>query len=293
MPTFRFPDRINSNFEGYNAFLNLWEFGNDKMFESIIIDFQENIWFEANLSACLGAVISKFEESYNDVQFINMNYSLNNILSKNGFLLNFGGQTVLDLYNTTVSYKKYKVTEEKLIKSYLDEKLLQKDEFPTLSNLLRKKIGESIFEIFSNADIHGGCTHVYSCGQYFPNKTPPKLDFTIVDLGKTIKRNVSDFTEQPIKGVDAIKWAISEGNTTKKGNHPGGLGLKIINEFIRLNKGKMQIVSADGYWEIANNLEFSSSFEFNFPGTIINLEFKLDDSNKYHLNTEIGLDDIF
>ncbi|NIW80623.1 MAG: hypothetical protein GWN16_14705, partial [Calditrichae bacterium] len=95
-----------------------------------------------------------------------------------------------------------------------------KKSFPEMSTLLRKKINESIFEIFNNASIHGKCNEVFSCGQYFPKKDI--LDFTVVDLGRTIKRNVSDFLNKSIAGVESIQWAVSEGNTTKVGSIPGG-----------------------------------------------------------------------
>jgi hypothetical protein len=49
----------------------------------------------------------------------------------------------------------------------------------------------------------------------------------------------------------AIEWALQEGNTTRKGSVPGGLGLKLIREFIAMNKGRIQIVSDRGYWEFS------------------------------------------
>ena len=290
---YEIPSKVKSDFSGYQVFIDLLESTKNLSFEEVELDFENNTWFEANLCAALGSVISRIENSFNTVHLKNMNGLLNTILSKNGFLKNFGGQLVLDLYNTTVQYQKYKVTEEKLIKKYLDEELLQKNEFPKLSKLLRKKIGESIFEIFSNAEIHGGCTHVYSCGQHYPKKKPPRLDFTIVDLGKTIKKNVSDYLNSPITGVEAINWAVTEGHTTKSGNHPGGLGLKVIQEFLNLNNGKMQIVSSDGYWQLVRKQIVSYSYPKPFPGTIINLEFNLDDSGFYYIDEELSTDDIF
>jgi len=105
------------------------------------------------------------------------------------------------------------------------------------------EIIRSIFEIYSNAVLHGDCLNVYSCGQFYPRKTPPRIDFTIVDVGKTIKKNVNNFLQKELSGIDAIEWALAENNTTKpkEKNIPGGLGLKIICEFARLNNGKVHI----------------------------------------------------
>jgi len=290
---YQVPNRVSSDYEGYRIFIDLLEQTKQLSFDEVVLDFSSNSWFEANLCAGLGAVIAKIESDFNRVTLVNMRSDLEVILSKNGFLMNFGRQLALDFYNTTVKYQKYKVTEEKLIKKYLDEELLQKSDFPKLSLLLRKKIGESIFEIFSNAGLHGGCTHVYSCGQHYPNKLPPRLDFTIVDLGRTIRKNVSDFLRQPVSGAEALVWAVKEGNTTKVGNHPGGLGLKVIQEFLKKNNGKMQIVSADGYWELVRNKIAVKSYAKSFPGTLINLEFNLDDQGYYSLVDELTIDDIF
>ena len=293
MIRFEFPKNVGSNYAGYQVFIDLIEATKELDFDTIELDFAKNTWFEANLCAGLGAIISGIEENFNSVKLINLHGWPETILRKNNFLVHFGGEPMLDRYNTTVQYQKYKVSEEKLIKKYLDEDLLQKEEFPEISEVLRKKIGESIFELFSNAYIHGGCTHVYSCGQHYPNKQPPRLDFTIVDMGNTIKKKVSDFLDSSISGTGAIEWAFMEGNTTKQGNHPGGLGLKVIQEFMRANNGKIQIVSADGYWEMIKGAVSTSEYEAPFPGSLINLEFNLDDLSYVQEYDNISIDDIF
>ncbi|MDR4507873.1 MAG: hypothetical protein MRJ65_06500 [Candidatus Brocadiaceae bacterium] len=44
-----------------------------------------------------------------------------------------------------------------------------------------KKITESIYEIFVNAQIHSETDFIYTCGQFFPNKH--MIEFTIKDTG--------------------------------------------------------------------------------------------------------------
>jgi hypothetical protein len=114
-------------------------------------------------------------------------------------------------------------------------------------------------------------------------------------LGNTIQKNVSEYLKSNISGKEAIIWAISENNTTKpkSNNIPGGLGLKIMLEFVKMNKGKVQIVSGDGYWQFDKNGEFSNKLEVSFPGTIVNLEFNLDDSSFYYLKNETAKDILF
>ena len=120
---------------------------------------------------------------------------------------------------------------------------------------------------------------------------------TIVDLGQSIKANVNRhlkmINESLVTGAEAIQWAVIKGHTTKIGNKPGGLGLGVIREFVDLNKGKLQIVSSDGFWEYKNRKILSKTLDESFPGTIANLEFNLDDKNFYQLKSEISLNNIF
>ncbi|WP_147473867.1 hypothetical protein [Chryseobacterium nematophagum] len=59
----------------------------------------------------------------------------------------------------------------------------------------------------------------------------------------------SKFLGEDIDAKEAIVWAMKMGNTTKTGSNPGGLGLAVIFEFIEKNKGKIQVISADGFYE--------------------------------------------
>ena len=136
---------------------------------------------------------------------------------------------------------------------------------------------------------------MYSCGQFYPQKPPPRIDFTIVDVGRTIKKNVCDYLKADMPGIQAILWAIKENNTTKpkENNIPGGLGLKIICDFARLNNGKVQIVSSDGCWQLIKGREMYDALDFPFPGTLVNLEFNLNDESFYYLQSEKPEDIIF
>ncbi len=288
---FQFPKSIESNFEGYNALMDFYDKIKDLAFDEIILDFSNTRWLEANLIAILGAILNKAQSNPNNVRIENLSKEIESLLSRNHFLSHFGKLQILDYYETTIKYRKFKITEEKLFKDYLDRELLSKKAMPDMSVLLRKKINESIFEIFNNAVIHGDCDNIFSCGQYYPKKK--KLDFTIVDIGRTIKINVNDYMKNNLSGKDAIEWAVTEGNTTKQGPIPGGLGLSLIREFLEKNGGKIQIISADGYWEQKGDSENSNVFSLSFPGTVVNLEFSIKDGNYYCLSSEINEKEIF
>jgi len=289
------PKDICSNYIGYAFFIELINKTKDTFLEDIYLDFSETKWFEANLCAVLGAIINSLQFRLNNVELINLQANVERIFCRNHFLASFGGMILPDITETTIKYRKNKLTDEKLIKEFLDTELIQKSDFPKLSEVAQKEIARSIFEIYSNAIIHGNCDHVYSCGQYFPNKRPPRIDFTIVDLGRTIKVNVNEFLRTSMSGKESIEWAIEANNSTKPKHNkiPGGLGLKLILDFVRLNKGKIQIVSSGGYWEMNKGKINAAEFDNEFPGTLVNIEFNLDDRNFYYLKDEKVEDIIF
>jgi hypothetical protein len=293
-----FPKKITSNYNGFKALICFYKELSVISDTKIIIDFRKCRYFEANLSSVLGAIFSSISmRNNNEIQISNLNYALDNIFKRNGFLSKFGTAKMPDEYNTTISYQEFEEDKGVNFKDYIRDNLLRKDDFPELSVLAEKKINESIFELFENAHTHGNCDKIHTCGQYFPNHNPPRIDMTIVDLGQSIKANVNRHLEMIgkniISGTEAIQWAVIKGHTTKIGNNPGGLGLDVIREFVDLNKGKLQIVSSDGFWEYKKGKASTKTLSESFPGTIANLEFNLDDKNFYQLSSEVSLDNIF
>jgi hypothetical protein len=288
-----FPKEIQSSYEGYKQLLDFYGKIKDCFADDVVIDFQRTTWFDANLLSILGAILNKAKGNLNDIELVNINSDRIELLwQRNHFLSHFGGYKLPDFYQSTIKYRKFKIAEEKVFKDYLDSELLSKKAMPDMTLLLRKKINESIFEIFNNAVIHGNCKNIFSCGQYYHRYK--KLDFTIVDLGITIKANVKNYLKKKLN-QNSICWAVQEGNTTKKGNIPGGLGLSLIRSFLSVNQGKIQIVSADEYLEQDVDGQIHvSTFSGEFPGTIVNLEFNLNDRHSYCLASEqINPEDIF
>lgn len=290
---FLIQNKVMSDFEGYNSLINLSYAISQNPDNGIILDFKNNAKFEANLSAILGAICSLKEEQKKTITIINLKPSLLKVLQKNKFLCSYGWESLPDTKNTIITFQKFTPYADIEFMDYIKNELLSKPDFPKLSRLLGKKINESIFEIFENARTHGHCKHIHTCGQYFSSEGIKRLDMTIVDMGQTIKANVNDYLHTNFSGSEAIEWALVYGNTTKTGNIPGGLGLDIIFEFIKLNKGKIQIVSSDGYWEYRNGETENKIFANPFPGTIVNIEFNLDDKDSYRLTAEVSLKNIF
>lgn len=284
---YKLPDRVKSNSLGFDSLTLLFHKINKITGHAINLDFVNCKLFEANLCAVLGAICDHVFNNGNSVSFTNLSPHIETVFSKNGFLNYLDSDSDKnDVHETIIQYQKFKSSDHIEFTKYLDTKLLTRQDMPQMSHLLQRKINESIHEIFENAVTHGDCDYVYSCGQCYPDVDPPKIDFTIVDLGNTIKLNVNEFLKSEKNGTETIKWAVDEMNTTKIGNTPGGLGLKLIREFMAANNGKIQIISADGFWQQEKKNIFVQEYSMSFPGTIVNLEFNIEDTSYYYLVDE-------
>ena len=110
-----------------------------------------------------------------------------------------------------------------------------------------------------------------------------------------MKKNIQKKLGLILDPKDAIEWAITGDNTTRKleDGKPGGLGLKFLIEFIELNGGKIQIASDTGYWSLASDGRARHRFSIPFPGTIVNIEINTADAKSYCLLSELSPKDIF
>jgi anti-anti-sigma regulatory factor len=285
-----------SRFDGYGYLLELHARCKDLFLDEIRLDFSKVNWFDANLCAVLGALINTWQRNLNSVELINLSKGIADVFSKNWFLKSFGKETILDNNSTTVTYKRFKLEETNVFIPYVFNDVLSRAGFVDLSFGVKKELTNNFLEIFMNAK-HGISDEVYCCGQFYPQAKIPKLDFTIVDIGQTIKENVNKHLDSNLTGEDTIKWALRKGNTTKQKDDgvPGGLGLDRISNFIKLNRGVLQIVSNDGFFELNDGRENFRTFAngFSFPGTIVNVEFNLGDTSHYILKSEIPQNIIF
>ena len=214
------------------------------------------------------------------------------ILKKNQFLAKFGYPTLLDSNQTTLPFKQFQLKTGSLFSMYLDQFLKGKG-IPQMTHALTKKFRHSLLELFQNAAMHSESEYgIFVCGQFYPYKQ--RLDFTIADAGIGIRETVRRYFQNKISSCSAIRWALAEGHTTKRGQkQPGGLGLKLIKDFIQLNQGKIQIVSRFGFYEYSTAGESFSKMEEDFPGTCVNIEINTADKNSYCLNSELKTEDIF
>ena len=284
-------NRIESDFDGFKAIANIAVRTQKVQKKSITLDFSSCCFFEANMSAPLYAVISRLKNASNDVSIENIPQNVSNILQKNKFLTHFNRSEMRDVNQTTLPFRIFADTEEGLFNEYIVS-YMQGKGIPAMSKELTKRFRQSLLEIFLNAVLHSeSASGIFVCGQYYPTKQ--RLDFTIADAGIGIPENVRRYTRNQMSACDAIQWAMQEGHTTKTGNQPGGLGLKLIKDFIHINKGKMQIVSQSGYYTYSATEDSILDMALDFPGTCINIEINTADTSSYCLQSELTSEDIF
>lgn len=235
--------------------------------------------------APLYAVIAKLERSSNQVKVQNISSKVEDILQRNQFLTIFNHIVVEDTKQTTLPFKIFEPHAGKQFYRYLNSQMTGRG-MPIMTARLIKRFRLSLLEIFQNAKMHARSdAGIFVCGQYFPYMN--RLDFSVVDAGIGIRDNVRAYTGQrSMNSCSAIRWALTEGNSTQTTDHPGGLGLKLIKSFIRLNEGKFQIISRFGYYQFTAEGEKFTDMENDFPGTCVNIEINTSDTNIYKLSSE-------
>lgn len=286
-------EKLQSNYSGFERIIKLYE--KIKILNSgdnLILDMPT--WFDANMCAPFGAILS-IPHNKKVIITLNCEDQVVEILQKNQFLPNFGFNrpSKPDYYGSTIEYVKFDANGDKNFKKYVETHFGNNvHRLPKMSPQLLRKFRESLYEIFGNSVFHSETNHIFACGQYFHSQN--RLDFSIVDLGIGFHGNINKKMNLNLSPEKAIVWAMEENQTTKKGGTvPGGLGLKLIKEFIKKNEGKMQIVTYSGYWEFSKRKTTINTFSSCFPRTVVNIEINTADSSYYMLESEIGYEKIF
>jgi hypothetical protein len=280
---------IYSNYQGFITLVGLAERISALQYSPIVLDLSTTYWLDANMCAPLGAILYHASRRLNQVVFINIPAPVQKILQKNGFLSYYGHEKALDEWGTTIQYNRFERKDDRYFGAYIERHFKTKA-IPKMSPALCKKFWESIFELFSNAVIHSETEMgIFTCGQYFPRRD--RINFAIADLGIGIRSNLLKKRRLDLSAEEAINWAMEGRNTTKTGSIPGGLGLKLLREFIKLNQGSIQVVSDTGYWgqRVDGTLD-KRLLPHSFPGTVVNIEINTADTDSYTLSSESSHD---
>ena len=282
---------IKSDRDGFDQLAELASDSKDLYNDQLELNFSRCGFFDANMAAALAAILARVADRFNTIEIVKVPPPIANILRKNSFLVPYGYRQLEDVNRTTVPFIRVQLSDKQVFADYLRRHMNGKG-IPRMTEAMSKRFRDNVFEVFQNAAIHSE-SHlgVFVCGQFYPQLQ--RLDLTIADAGVGIRANVRRYLGTKISSVDAIRWALQKGHTTKTGPHPGGLGLKFLMDFIELNGGKIQIASRFGFYECNEGSDLFVKLAADFTGTVVNLEINTGDTNAYQLTSEISADDIF
>jgi hypothetical protein len=282
---------ISSDAAGFAALALLSSQALDDKSPQAEINLSRLAWFEANMAAPLGVVLNTIIDDLKTVTIVSVPPPTEAILRRNGLLTAFGYPPAPTVSPTALPYQRFKLHDAALFAQYLQTHLPGKG-IPTMSTGLGKQFQQSLFEVFENSAFHSGSSlGVFVCGQFFPLKQ--RVDITIADAGITIPRKVNETFNWNLNPGDALRWALKEGSTTKREDKPGGVGLKLLRDFVSINQGRLQIASGSAYWELNGGTESLRSLPNAFPGTVVNLEVNTADGRRYQLANEVSPENVF
>lgn len=243
-----------------------------------LFNFENVNFFQGNMVVLLD-LIKRYHYTNNGKSYMTgCKEDIKELLERNKF---FEKEVQIeDPRKTTINFRRhYLNTEENSERFYMyvENVFLKHYRLEGISIKLKEKIQESIIEIYTNIIQHGGSEFVSTCGQFFPKNQ--KLIFSIGNLGNTFLEKIS-IKINIDKDCDCIEWALQKSNSTK--DTPGGIGLYTFREFVKANKGHIQIISGEGFYE-----EFYSEEKEEFiinkkilpnklPGTIVTLIINLN-----------------
>lgn len=265
---------IRNEFNSYNKIINTYYEILNNNYSEIIFNCKNVLWIDASLVSIIESLLSDLKEKNIKINFINLKDDVKLILRKNDFLLKYGYERVSDLNNTTVKYSNFLLHEDKKVLEYIQTEVFKPNVVSEINIKIKQQIKKSIFELYNNSSTHSESkSGVFCCGQYFPKKN--KFEFMITDTGIGIKNRIKKDLNQILNGRDAINKIINELKTTKK-DITGGLGLQLLKDFIEKNRGKLTIISNEGFWELDENKIESKLLDKEFIGTSICLSIKTD-----------------
>ncbi|MDN5058240.1 hypothetical protein [Aliarcobacter butzleri] len=272
--------------------------------DDLVIDFSNADFIRNHFISIIGMGLEVVKKRGVDVEIIRpKSQKVLNSMKRINFLSVFCDEDNKDdTYKTMVKYTNIPLKNNSLIlqefTAYFFMQFMGK--VGNLSPKLQKKILQKIFELFSNVFRHSGSAlGLYCSGQFYPKQD--KFNFTIVDNGITIRKNVNkylskDFIKnrssldkllgkkfEPISAVEAIKWALINTNST---TGEGGLGLSLLMELIKASNGSIEIISGNGYYAIKDASEIVKELDKSFEGTIISIELNTHTGTYYFLKEE-------
>lgn len=273
---------INDSPDDFERLFSIWNQTND-YFEEVRFDFSRCHFLRPNAVAFLGGLAKLIASRLGTAVFdwdtlrdraIKMN------LRQNGFAGMFG-QPYSGWTGHSIPYREDGFQDVNAIMDYLTDSWLGRG-WVQVSPCLRDAIVGRMWEIYNNAFEHSGSKiGVFSCGQHFYQQN--ELCLSVVDFGQGIPAKVrnylsSDSRAGQLTAAGCLRWAFQRGNSTAKADFARGLGLDLLKEFVRLNQGKLEVYSNEGYVVIDQNGERFENRSTSFEGTVFHITLRCDEA---------------
>jgi signal transduction histidine kinase len=282
---------INDDVSDFDRLFALWEQLNRQDLD-ITFDFSGCRFLRQNAVAFLGGLIRLVRYLGGNVRIDDSTFipDVANNLAKNGFSGIFSGKAFVRSGNA-IPYREDGESENVSLIAYLRDQWLGRG-WVHVTELLRNRIIGTVWEVYANGFEHGESgIGIFSCGQHYPQLRTLKL--TIVDFGVGIPANVRNFLGEPNLPSDrALEWAFRPGNSTKPEGMGRGLGLDILKQFIKVNKGQLEVFSHDAYALVDSGTERYLTRKSYFQGTLVNISLVCDELH-YCLSSEISNEPLF
>jgi len=155
-----------------------------------------------------------------------------------------------------------------------------------LSQSAQDALSSIILEIFGNAFTHSHSKYpVYACG-YYKNDSS-SFTFSVYDLGVGIPYNVRNHLgndANDLSDAACIQMAMEDGFTTSDVRYSRGIGLGVLIDFAKLNKGKLTLSSGNGhFWIDKESNEHFDSLSSPIRGTLFTVEVNAEDDCEYYI----------
>lgn len=163
-----------------------------------------------------------------------------------------------------------KITTEEEASTIIDQ-LISLSQLDSLNSEHKAILHSRIFEIPNNALTHSKSPYGIICHGYYRNKNT--FTFSIYDLGIGIPQSVRNYKNEDIDSINALKWALEKGNSTKVGDYPRGIGFTTLEEFRKEFKGKITIITEDIMYTTTENGDHNfSKLKKKIKGTLFTLK---------------------
>ena len=273
---------INDEPADFKRLFSIWNQAND-YFEDVRFDLSRCHFLRPNAVAFLGGlarlISSRLGTAVFDWDSLRDSAIMMN-LRQNGFAGMFCHPSSA-WTGHSIPYREDRVQDVNAIMDYLTHSWLGRG-WVQVSPRLRDAIVGRMWEIYNNAFEHSGSEiGVFSCGQHFHKQN--ELCLSVVDFGQGIPAKVrnylsSDSRAGQLAAAGCLRWAFQRGNSTDQAGVARGLGLDLLKEFVRLNQGKLEVYSNEGYVVIDKNGERFENRSASFEGTIFYITLRCDEA---------------